>query len=217
MFALTDLTNDFCLVFGTGENEPNSAWGNINLDSLVGYLIDPTYQEFSNLRELRAQRIYIYPQNDSLPMCKFDNSLLIPFTSNEERIHLTKWKITSQDSISFDRLIQPSIERRYSNITSIEVVKLKMKSYLLLYLMGGEGGENWDEQILSEFDGKNKFEIIANEGVAYCHDCGDWARISVKIDSKGFEMIEIRDSMKLVNDKWEREWRKTKKLKTIKI
>ncbi len=216
-FALKDFTNEFCLVFGEGGYEQNNAWANINLDSLKGFIIDPTYEEFSNLKELRAQRIHIYPKNDSLPICKLENSFLIPFTSNEDRSHIIKWNIISPDSIAFDKLLQPSIERRYSNIVSIDLIELKNARYLSLYLKGGEGGSNWDEQIIAKYDGNDKFEIIANEEVGYCHDCGDWAKISLKVNPNGFELTEIRDSMKLINNKWESEWQKTKKLKTIKI
>lgn len=216
-FSLEDLSNRFCLVFGTGKYESNKFWNDQNIDSLIGFIIDPTYEEFSNLRELRAQRIHIYPNNDSLPICQFKNSLLIPFASNEDRSHLTIWKIISADSIEFDRIVQPSIERRYSNIVSIDIIELKDKNYLSLYMKGGEGGENWDELIVAKYDGFNKFEIIANEGVGYCHDCGDWAKILLKANPNSFELTEVRDSMKLVDDSWEREWRKTKNLRTVKI
>jgi hypothetical protein len=211
-FALTDFTNEFCLVFGIG-----NSWENINHDSLIGFIIDPTYEEFTNLRELRAQRIHIYPKNDSLPICKYGNSILIPFTSNEDRTHLTKWELISSDSILFDKLVQPSIERSYSNIVSMKLIELKDENYLSIYMKGGEGGSNWDEQMIVKVDANDKFDIIAIERVGYCHDGGDWAKISLKINQDGFEMTEIRDSMKLVNNKWEREWRKKKKLKTVKI
>jgi hypothetical protein len=215
-FSLKDLSNEFCLIFGTGKYESNNFWNDKNIDSLKGFIIDPTYEEFSNLRELRAQRIHIYPKNDSLPICRFKNSLLIPFTSNEERSHLTIWKIMSGDSVKFDRILQPSIERKYSNIVSIEMIELKGENYLTLYMKGGEGGGNWDEQIIAKYD-KDKFEIIDSEGVGYCHDCGDWAKIKLKVNSDGFEMTEIRDSMRLIDDSWVREWRKVIKMKTIKI
>jgi len=55
----------------------------------------------------------------------------------------------------------------------------------------------------------NKFEIIANKAVGHCHDCGDWAKIELERRVDGFELIEIRDSMKRINNSWEREWRKT--------
>jgi hypothetical protein len=216
-FSLENLSNEFCLVFGIGKHENNSAWENINRDSLRGFIIDPTYEEFSNLRELRAQRIHIYPNNDSLPICKFGNSILIPFTSNEDVSHLIKWEIISPDSIAFDKLVQPSIERRYSNIVSIELIEIKDENYLSIYMEGGEGGSNWDELMIVKLDGNDKFDIVANEGVGYCHDCGDWAKIHLNVNPEGFEMTEIRDSMRLIDDSWVRERRKKKKLKTVKI
>ena len=216
-FTLDDLSNEFCLVFGIGKDENNNEWERINRDSLLGFIIDPTYEEFINLRELRAQRIHIYPNNDSLPICKYGNSILIPFTSNEDRTHLTKWELVSSDSILFDKLVQPSIERRYSNIVSMKLIELKDENYLSIYLKGGEGGSNWDELLIGKIDTNDKFDVIANEGVGYCHDCGDWAKISLEINQDGFEMTEIRDSMKLINDNWERTWRKKKKLKVVKI
>ena len=216
-FSLNDISNEFCLVFGIGKYESNNFWLDKNLDSLKGFIINPTYEEFSNLSELRAQRIYIHPKNDSLPICKYGKSILIPFSSNEDRTHLTKWDLASGDSIVFDKVIQPFIERRYSNIVSIELIELNDENYLSIYMKGGEGGSNWDEQLIAKVIASDKIDIIANQRVGYCHDCGDWAKISLKVNQDGFEMTEVRDSMKLVNDKWKREWRKKKKLKTVKI
>ena len=99
----------------------------------------------------------------------------------------------------------------------MKFIELNNGNYLSIYKKGGEGGSNWDEQLIVKVDANDKFDIIANESVGYCHDCGDWAKISLKINQDGFELTEIRDSMKLVNDKWEREWRKKKKLKTVKL
>lgn len=124
--------------------------------------------------------------------------------------------ISSEGIVDFS-ICRSSIERRHSNIVSMKLVELKDENYLSIYLKGGEGGSNWDEQLIVKVDAKDNFEIIANASVGYCHDCGDWAKISLKIIQDGFELTEIRDSMKLVNDKWEREWRKKKKLKTVKL
>ena len=216
-FALTELTNEFCLVFGKGQHESDNEWKNINLDSLKGFIVNPSEEEFSNLRELRTQRGYIHPTSDSLPICRIENYFLIPFKSNDERFHLTKWNILSKDSIVFEQLIEPTIERIYSSISSIELIELKGNRYLSIYMMGGEGGSNYDEQLILQLKDENTFEVIATEGVGYCHDCGNWARISLRTNPDGFEMIEIRDSMKLVNDKWESVWQKKIVLKTIKI
>jgi hypothetical protein len=216
-FSINDISNEFCLVFGIGKYESNNFWVHKNLASLIGFIVDPTYEEFSNLSELRAQRIHIYPKNDSLPICKYGKSILIPFTSDEDRIHLTKWDLTSGDSIIFNKVIEPLIERTYSNIVSIELLEINKENYLSIYMKGGEGGSNWDEQLIAKVIDNDNIEIIANQEVGYCHDCGDWAKISLKVNQDGFELTEIRDSMKIVNDKWEREWRRKKKLKTVKI
>lgn len=217
IFTTEDLTSDFCLVFGIGEGYSNSDWENMNLDSLKGFIVDPTYKESINLKELRAQRIHIHPNNDSLPICKFGNSILIPFSSSEDRIHLTKWNVVSTDSIVFDKLVQPSILRKNSGIVSVKSIELKDQNYLSIYMQGGEGGANWDELLIVKVDKNDRYETIEKEVVGYCHDCGDLARISLKINQDGFTMIEVRDSMKFVNDKWEREWRKEKILKKVKI
>lgn len=127
-FLFADLTNEFCLVFGLGNHEPISAWENINSDSLKRYIIDPTYEEFSNLREMRVHRV----QKDSLPICTFGNSLLIPFSSNENYRHLTLWEKISHDSVEFVRIVEPPIGVNYSNIAAINFTELKSENYLLL-------------------------------------------------------------------------------------
>jgi hypothetical protein len=221
IFTLKDLTNKFCLVFGIGKNEPASTWENINLGDLKGYIINPSHEEFINLIELRAQSMYISPKKDSLPICKINNALIIPFTSNEDRTHLTQWKIISPDSILFDKLLHPILEKVYSNIVSIELLDLRGENYLSIYWEGGEGGENWDELTivkLNSIDSSvDSFEIIEEAGVGYCHDCGNWAQIELKLNPDGLEIAEVRDSMKLVDNSWVSVWQKIKILKQIKI
>jgi len=217
VFAIDDLSDEFCLVFGIGKHESINSWNDQNIDSLKGFIVNPTYQEFINLRELRAQRVHIASKSDSLPICHFQNSLLIPFKSNEDISHLTIWRKMSKDSIKFDKILQPSIERSYASIVSIDSHELKGEEYLSIYLEGGEGGGNWDEQIIAKFNGKDKFEIIASEIIGYCHDCGDWAKIKLTVNSDNFEMTEIRDSMKIVDGNWVRVSRKVLEKKKVSI
>jgi hypothetical protein len=217
IFTLKDLTNEFCLIFGIGKDEPASTWENINLSDLKGYIINPSHEEFINLIELRAQSMYISPKKDSLPICNINNALIIPFTSNEDRTHLTQWKIISPDSILFDKLLHPILEKVYSNIVSIELLDLRGENYLSIYWEGGEGGENWDELLIVKLNSVDSFEIIEEAGVGYCHDCGNWARIELKLNADGLEITEVRDSMKLVDNNWVSVWQKKKKLKQIKI
>ena len=216
-FLLTDLTKEFYLVFGLGSEEPEATWKSMTRDSLRGYIVNPSEEEFSNFRELRAQRGYFSPKNDSLPIARFENSLIIPFTAGEDLKCLTVWNILSSDSIEFDLIMQPALEAFYSNIVSIEVLEVKDSSYLAVYLQGGEGGENWDELIVAKFEGLDQFNVLVREGVGYCHDCGNWAKIVLEVTDSGFVLTERRDSMTLVNDQWDRVWTREKLLKRVGI
>lgn len=216
-FVLDDIIYDFCLVFGVDSTETKTSWEDMTIDSLTGYIQKPIYKETSKLKELRGQRLHIFPVNDSLPVCKIGKTMLIPFNSHEEIMHLTAWNILPNDTIEFNRVLMPTIERTYSNITSIELKNIGQRNFLSIYLMGGEGGSNWDEQIIAELFIDYTFSIIKSETVGYCHDCGNWGKISVLTRADGFEFIETIDSMRLINDGWERVNRQTKSLGIIDI
>lgn len=216
-FVLNDLTNQLSLIFGVGDHESNSDWEDIDQDDLMGFINYPTEEERTNLQNLIPQRLFIHPQNDSLPICRDRKTIFIPLSSNEDRVHITKWNFVSEDSIEFEKLLNPPIEKRYSNIVSMDLIGLDKERFFTIYLKGGEGGENWDEMIIAKIVEKEAFEILAREGVGYCHDCGNWAKISLKINPNSLEMIEVRDSMKLANDQWESVWQKKTRLKKIKL
>ncbi|MDF1699119.1 MAG: hypothetical protein P1U56_24915 [Saprospiraceae bacterium] len=204
VFHPTILNHEFHLVFGLLKENEQEIWEDLTLDSLVGYIINPSYEERQYLHSISAQEPSFGGINSPVPMCSLnDTALLIPFNIDEEVILLTRWHTQQNDSIKFVNVFLPEI---YLKHTSIRTMKFIGSNTIILQTEGGEQGENWLGLLVLQLEDEHNFTIIDHVITGFCNDCGDVSQLTYTINNQILEVTETRDSMVFIEDKIEPRW-----------
>lgn len=173
------------------------------------FVSDTLTKDFTNLIGITDEWTDVYPvmspatyEGKLSVVFELDDSLrLIPFFIDgemEEQI-FTKWKITTDSTLSYVGRLKPILPSKYSFAHILEKIDIKGEEHFIGMTGSGEGGEYGENIWTAKYNGSDDFDKIDHYETSY-NDGENSKRLTYKLDGNSLSIILNTDSMIFKSD-----------------